>query len=178
MTTSLVFALQHHLCHYGVGTDVASVKAEELLWHLGDVLPPPKKKEHEIDMATARFEPGTPDSEALTLDTTLTCTSPLSYPNIQLLTSFSAIAYFITIDSLSLLADSYCFMTRSNLDVRSSRILTFSLINISRWSSMSLLQVKTSALLCSKNKKYTTGCEAHLVNVVCWPLFSGPSWFY
>ena len=51
MTTSLVFALQHHqsryrdyLCHYGVGTDAASVKAEKLLWHLGDVLPPPKKK--------------------------------------------------------------------------------------------------------------------------------------
>ena len=50
MTTSLVFALQHqsrqrdYLCHYGVGTDVASVKAEKLLWHLGDVPPPPKKR--------------------------------------------------------------------------------------------------------------------------------------
>ena len=49
MATSLVFALQHqsrkrdYLCHYGVGTDVASVKAEKLLWHLGDVLPKKKK---------------------------------------------------------------------------------------------------------------------------------------
>ena len=42
MTTSLVFAL--HLCHYGVGTDVASVKAEKLLWHLGDVSPQKKNK--------------------------------------------------------------------------------------------------------------------------------------
>ena len=31
-----------YLCHYGVGTNVASIKAAKLLWHLGDVLPEKK----------------------------------------------------------------------------------------------------------------------------------------